>query len=418
MRDDQNTLSEETPVARDVYEILKSAGRLPSPPAVAMRILELTRSEETSLADIADAISSDPALSACVLKFINSPISGISREVSSLNQAVTLIGMRGVKMIALSFSLVSSEVKTSCPSFDHDRFWSQSLACGVAARAIARKTNSHDTGEAFTAGLLARIGQVALATGMPDEYERVLQMAARQSCTSIEAESEILGTTHIEIGARLLEEWQLPETIWRSIGQYRSPAVASDGEGIISLAQILHTANLAASIMYDSNRLSPDKVEELLRIAEVFFSLDKCAWISLYEDIAQEWQEYGQVFDIDAAEVKSFEEIQAEAQQKMAEISLATQVENQMLTERNEELLHESSTDKLTDVGNRASFDERLAVELARAKGTGRPLALFLVDVDHFKGFNDTYGHEAGDLVLLTIERSNKLRVLGRYSYA
>ena len=108
-----------------------------------MRVVELARREEASVSELTEAISSDPALVARILKFVNSPLAGVSRQVSSLKQAVTLMGMRGVKMMALSFSLVSVDRQAGCPSFDYDGFWSRSLACGVAARCMAEATGKH-----------------------------------------------------------------------------------------------------------------------------------------------------------------------------------------------------------------------------------------------------------------------------------
>ena len=157
-----------------------------------MRVLELTRAAESSLADISEAISSDPALSARILRFVNSPLAGVRRHVSSVKQAVTLIGMRAVKTITLSFSLVSLKTKTSCPSFDYERFWSRSLACAVAARTIAVKTKRYDAEEAFMAGLLVRIGQLVLACGVPDEYELVLQRKRCGSSDFLAIEREIM----------------------------------------------------------------------------------------------------------------------------------------------------------------------------------------------------------------------------------
>ena len=94
----------------NLFDLLKSGNRLPSAPAAALRVLEISRSEDATVAEITDAIGSDPALSASILRFVNSPMAGVSRQVSSLKQAATLIGLRGVKVIAHALRDAGMEV--------------------------------------------------------------------------------------------------------------------------------------------------------------------------------------------------------------------------------------------------------------------------------------------------------------------
>ncbi len=315
--------------SQDLFELLRSGSRLPSAPAVAMRVLELSRSADVSLGELAETISSDPALSARILRFVNSPMAGGPRQISSLNQAVCLIGLRGVQMITLPFSLVSLDAETSCKSFDHNRFWSRSLACAVAASTIAQKTKKHSTDEAFVTGLLSRIGQLVLTCGIPDKYEQVLQRAADQPCELLAVEREIIGATHVEIGARLLEEWQLPESIWRTIGHYHNVGAADGAEGASTLARILYTADLAASIICERPEHTAEKIEQVLCAANGLLGIDPEAWADVFDIIAQNWGQYGPLLAVKTGDVQSFSAIQAEAQALLTEISLAAQLENQ-----------------------------------------------------------------------------------------
>ena len=150
----------------DLYQRLKASNRLPSPPGVALRILELARSDDTSLEDLAKILSSDPALASRLLKFANSPSAGFGRQISTLDEAVNQIGLRGVQLMALSFSLVSSGKVDVCPSFALDLFWSRSLACAVSAKIFATSAGRIDPNEAFIVGLLFHIGQLAMLRRM------------------------------------------------------------------------------------------------------------------------------------------------------------------------------------------------------------------------------------------------------------
>src|SRR5262249_22359267 len=158
----------------ELFTKLKHSKRLPSPPGVALRILELSRSDDASLDDMIQAISSDPALAGRILKFVNSPTAGVGRRISTLDEAVNQLGLRGVTLMALSFSLVSAGRVEVCPSFNLERSWSRSLACAVAARRLATLAGRMDPNEAFIMGLLLHIGQLALASGLPDVYEQVI----------------------------------------------------------------------------------------------------------------------------------------------------------------------------------------------------------------------------------------------------
>lgn len=319
----------------DVFERLRSTSRLPSPLGVAARVLELANADDVSLQELAKVIGSDPVLSARILKFVNSSVVGVSREVSTVTQAVVLMGLRSVKMLSLSFSLVSFEKETACPSFDFERFWSRSLACAVAARSIAERTKKYTPDEAFVAGLLSRIGQLALADGLPAQYDQVLQTALNEPCDLAVAEHRIIGMTHTEIGARLLKEWRLPEALCSAVVQFPKAAESQPDGGIISLAHLLYTADLAASIMCDATAQDSSKVDKAVCAVHKLFSIDRTEWVNMFAQIAHGWQEYCQLLAIQAPEVTSLinsvsELIETEAQRQIADLSLATPLESEL----------------------------------------------------------------------------------------
>ena len=156
----------------ELVRLLKASNRLPSPPGVALRILELARSDDATLDDLAKTLSTDPALAGRILKYVNSPQAGLGRSITSLDQAVSQIGFRGVQMMALSFSLVSAGNGQVCAGFEFDRFWTRSLACAVANKVLSETAGRLDPNEAFITGLLYHIGQIALACGVPQLSSR------------------------------------------------------------------------------------------------------------------------------------------------------------------------------------------------------------------------------------------------------
>ena len=120
--------------AEQLLQRLAANGRLPSLPKAAVRVLELIRTEDASPADLAAAIGADTALTAKLIRYANSAALGLNREVASLQHAVAVIGLTGVKMLALSFSLVTSKNQQISRAFDFEQSWSKSLLRAVAAR--------------------------------------------------------------------------------------------------------------------------------------------------------------------------------------------------------------------------------------------------------------------------------------------
>lgn len=407
-------------MGNDLFQKLKASNRLPSPPGVALKILELAKSDDTSLEDLAKAVSSDPALASRMLKFVNSPAAGFGRSIATLDEAVNQIGLRGVQLMALSFSLVASGRMEVSPSFNLDLFWSRSLACAVASKVFATNAGRLDPNEAFIVGLLYHIGQMAAACAVPEQYESVL-VALRSRPNELTAiEEEILGSTHIEAGLRLLQDWKLPETIWQTIDRTRDPKAPPTVNGRITPSRVLYLADVTATLLCDGEEVRGAKVDEILKLVNEHFDIGEEAWGEMYDQIARDWKAYGQVLSVKAGTDKSFRDLQEEAREKIANLSAATVMESIGIKEKNQQLLQQTRTDALTGIANRAAFDERIVGELERARRTECPLALCLVDIDHFKKFNDTHGHQVGDQVLQAVAKTldctvRKMDLAARY---
>lgn len=387
---------------------------------MALKILELARSDDTSLDDLAKTISSDPALASRMLKFVNSPSAGFGRQIATLDEAVNQIGLRGVQLMALSFSLVSSSRVEVSPSFNFDLFWSRSLACAVASKTFATHAGRMDPNEAFIIGLLYHIGQMAAACAVPELYETVLLEALNRPGELLTIEKEKLGANHIEAGVDLLKDWKLPDSIWQTIATSLDPKAPTTVNGRITSSRALHIGDVTAALLCDSKEERSGKVEEILQLVKEHFEIDEAAWTELYDQIVRDWKAYGQLLSVKAGTDKTFRDLQEEAREKIAALSAATVMENIGIKGQNQQLQQQIRTDALTGVSNRAAFDERLAGELERARRTNCPLALCLLDIDHFKKFNDTYGHQVGDQVLQSFARTldetiRKMDLVARY---
>lgn len=368
---------------------------------MVLKLLELTRNADVSVKEIADTIAADPGLSAKILRFANSPIAGVGREVTSLLQAVNLQGIRGVKMMALSFSVLSQGPSKTCAGFHQDQYAVQSLACGVAAKLIAGFAKLGSSQEAFSAGLLSQIGRAALASAAAAEYAQVLTSAKNVPRDLPALEQTFVGATYAAVGGQLLRTWGIPETLCRAVETFRSPDTAASHW----LAGVLDVAEIAASV------LCPEGVAPTIDSAAFVNELTSRYGIAtergveLLRQIAAEVEETRKTLEIPKGRLRTSEEIEFEVKERITELGLALHMENQSLARQQEDLLRRATTDPLTGVGNRAAFDARMSLELERAARTASPFGLLMIDVDKFKSFNDTYGHQVGDRVLQAVAR-------------
>jgi diguanylate cyclase (GGDEF)-like protein len=388
-------------MSESLYDQLRKIGKLPTPPGVVLRLLELTRKEDVSMREIANTIEMDPALSAKILKFANSPMAGLPRQVNSLQQAVALVGLRGVSIMALSFSLVDRTTTARCRGFDQAMFWSQSLACGVSCRVLAAKVAGLSPEEAFIGGLLSQIGRTLLATGVPKVYAKVLAKSVRAPRDLPSFEREVLGETYANVGAQLLEEWGLPGVFVEAISVYRS---IDDGVADVPpLARLLNAGEIAASIICPDPKSDPASPEEFCVFLKACFGVEPEETLATLHEIASSVEEARELLAMPKGTLRSPEEIEAEVRERVAELSFAGHLERQHIQQENEELTRRATTDQLTGLKNRAAFDQVISLELERAGRSDTSLTLLMIDVDRFKAFNDTYGHQAGDRVLQNV---------------
>ena len=182
------------------FEELKSSGALPSPTGVGMKILEITRTDDYSVDEMADAIMSDPSLTGRILQLANNASVAGSESVTTVTGAIMRLGSSTVRTLALAFSLVSDREAGACRPFDYERYWSLSLARGVGAQVLADRTGVAKPEEAYICGLLCEVGMLALASVHSARYGEILNATAGASFDELrEAEFEAFDIDHATV---------------------------------------------------------------------------------------------------------------------------------------------------------------------------------------------------------------------------
>jgi putative nucleotidyltransferase with HDIG domain len=227
-------------MTRTAADVLEGVDELPAMPAVAARILGFS-DELVSIHEMARVIATDPVLTASLLRVANSAYYGFARRLSTVHEAVLLLGFKQVRQVAVGASLISAWKRHSgaADGFDLDLFWGHSLAVAVMAETGARKFNAGRPEEAFTAGLVHDVGALALRQAMPVEFHEALAMARRSGIAMWDAELERVGFTHAELGGLLAERWNLPARIVEAVARHHEALAtpASDGlAGVVAFA--------------------------------------------------------------------------------------------------------------------------------------------------------------------------------------
>lgn len=217
---------------------------IPSLPTLYMEINREAESETSSMKTIGTIIAQDMGMTAKILQLVNSAFFGLSRTLSSPEEAVSILGLERVQALILTvhvFSQFSTAMGGS--AFQIDRLWGESMGTGTLARAIAlaEKLPPLDVEQAYTAGLLHDVGMLVLASNMAQRYNSVLEAVAKEGLPQSEIEQRELGATHAEVGAYLLGLWGLGDPIVEAVAFHHRPSECV-GE-IFSPLTAVHVAN-------------------------------------------------------------------------------------------------------------------------------------------------------------------------------
>ncbi|NOX20102.1 MAG: HDOD domain-containing protein [Nitrospirae bacterium] len=206
------------PEIKKIKHRIESLSSLPTIPPVVTKILSLIDSEDTSLKKIGEFISQDQSISARVLKIVNSPIYGFPGRISSVHQALMLIGLSAVKGMLLGISIFDMMQQSMVG------LWEHSIGTAIASRVISIKADIKNPEDVSIAGLIHDIGKVALSMCYPNQYKEALKRASEKGLYIIEAESEVFGITHAQAGRWLTEKWNFPKELIDAVSYHHTPS--------------------------------------------------------------------------------------------------------------------------------------------------------------------------------------------------
>lgn len=385
---------------------IRQCATLPSLPTIAVQVLDLAQKTDVDIAEIARIISRDPALSSKILRTVNSSFYARSQNVGTISHALVILGLQSVKTLVLGFSLVSNLTKSKGKGFQHLNYWKRSIHAATAARTIAAKLGIVQQEEAFLAALLMDIGMLVLDQVLGEPYGELHSRAASHADLA-PLEQQALGMTHADVGGILATQWKLPPLLTTPIAFHAAPEKVTD-PSLRKLTELVRLAGRCADVFVDV--MPAPAIADVRQICMQNYKMSQPDCDALLDEIGTRSKEVASLFEINMGSSLEYDAILKKANEALVEITLqsqqhatALQEKASTLAEQNQQLKIQASTDGLTGLANRVSFDQFLAEQFGAATRARKPLALLLLDVDKFKSVNDQHGHQTGDEVLRTL---------------
>ncbi len=300
---------------------LREAADLPSLPAVALRVMDLTQNDDVTSQQVAEAISMDPALSAKVLRTVNSSFYGCSQAISSMNAAVVLLGMQSVKTLVLSFSIVNSLAKQKTRGFDHLTYWRRSLYAATAARVLGAKVWITEKEACFLAALLMDVGMLVMDKMLGDAYAACVGKA-RNHAELITMENRAFDLNHQEVTAVLAERWKLPVLLAVPMGNHHTPQQVEDSHDKL-YTEVVALAARCADIFVDKSPMW--SISDVRRICVEKFHIKELDCDSMLVEIGMRTKELAPLFEIKIDSEVTYEKILARASEQLVDVTRAAQ---------------------------------------------------------------------------------------------
>lgn len=367
---------------------------MPSMPGAVFEVLKIARNPDALLSDYAHAIERDPALTLRLLSLANSALyRGTKENITTCREAVSRLGTDATVTAVLSFSLIGGNQNSATYTY----IWQRALIAALSIQCLSENFLCQaQARQLFTAALLQDIGILALYEIEPS-YSGILDTYLHEHEALCEHEKALFGCDHAAIGAWLAMSWRIPENLAVLIAQ------SHDADNVI-IPSIL-CLQLSGSIA--DAWLSPTPQKCFRELVTHHSALKPELLANLLEHLQTLLPPMAQLFNIVMPPMLNSEVLLTEAKQLLHEQNRQLQLQlkreqekSVALQQQNTLLDHQSRTDPLTGIANRAYLEKQLASFFEQATAQQEPLSVIFIDLDHFKVLNDTYGHQVGDDVL------------------
>lgn len=233
-------------------------------PDIYWRLKEILATHDYSLQDVAQLIVYDPGMTARLLRIVNSAYFGFAAKIDTVNHAVSILGVQQIEDLILTTSIADALGDYECEHLDIKQFWMRSVYRAIAARDLAGECNLMDGERMFVAGLLSGIGHLIMYQSVPVLAQQAQRLADESGKPLHRVEQEVLGFDHARVAAKLMQNWQLPESHVAVIEHHLELDARAD---FFLEAAIVHIAALIGNAFAENKPLD-----------EVMIHADNLAW--------------------------------------------------------------------------------------------------------------------------------------------
>ena len=247
---------------KNVCKKIDSTKDLQTLPKVYHLSLSLLSDPKSTRDDIVNVLKRDQVITTKILRIVNSSLFGFSRTITTLDDAIPLLGFNEIRNIVTSVSILKLMGNGSNHDvFDRQAFWKHSIGCAIVTKLVAKYIGISKNEEYFTAGLLHDIGKLVLDQLFPEEFRKLINLVNNQSIHFRKAEREIFGQPHQDIGAYLLTKWNIPEIIVDAVRYHHSPV---DSTVDLFLVSAVHVGDIITHMLAigDSGERNVPKLED------------------------------------------------------------------------------------------------------------------------------------------------------------
>ena len=251
-------------------DLVQGVVGLISLPDVCVRVKEMVDDPECSASDIGKVVSSDAALTARLLRIVNSAFYQFPARIETVSRAITIVGNRELRDLVFAASVAGIFEKVSNDLIDIEAFWRHAVYCGIVSRIIAGRCRVLHKERLFVAGLMHDIGRLVIAFKLPSECRQVLNHMKENQLSLHVAEKDILGFDHAEVGAELMKAWSLPYTHQLAALNHHAPENANDcmlEASIVFLANTITELAEAGTDNVDVLKSVPEQIWEITNVS-------------------------------------------------------------------------------------------------------------------------------------------------------
>jgi len=381
-----------------LLEDILNCPTLPSLPAVAIRVLELTSDPDVEMDELAKEIQFDQGIAAKILRTVNSSFYGLRKRCASIDHALIMLGLGPVKTLVLGFSLVSTVKGEEGDEFDYLGYWERGLSTAVASKLAAGLVGDKQIeDEVFLAGLFQDIGMVAMHRTIGAEYIQAMKKTEGDHAKLARIELDTFEIQHSAVGAMMCENWKIPHEIVIPVRYHDRPTACP--QEYSQRARCVGMGNLIHAVLCAKNPTEP--LRRAYTMGSRWLGLSESQIDELITKTGESTKELGNLFSIDVSAVPDPQEVLNNADRQLIELSKNQQIEGYAAKQFTELVDSDDGTDPITGLLLREGFTLAVRQVFEQAHAGEYSLSVLQAVISGYDELGSSVGERAQDEVVI-----------------